>query len=347
MLLKDFASSSANIMRANRPDITAPVQPDWAGIIRQAGKDYQTGKQLQADNALTEQLIAENPDDEAKIRQMGGRAYADALKADAERAEERQWKLDDMQAQRDFNKELVQLQLEKALALENVRNANARSLAEFKASLGGENTPNAIQVVKAMVDSGIPEQDAWALYYAGQNPNVPTEIFGKKGGEKASEALGKNYAADMEEYNNMMSKLPELEETVKKLNDLGKTATYTTAGKLIDAFRKETGMPARQSAQDRAAYVAMIDNQILPLLRDTFGAQFTEREGNTLRKTLGDANATPEEKKAQLDAFIRQKRKSIESKQRKIQSYTQPSLAQFQTPVEQTPVDYKSKYGLE
>lgn len=248
---------------------------------------------------------------------------------------------------RDFQREMIDLQTQRAMGLEAARHANAMKLAEFKAGLTGANTPNAIQVVKAMVDSGIPEQDAWALYYAGQNPNVPTEIFGKKGGEKASEALGKNYAADMEEYNNMMSKMPELEDTVNQLNELGKTATYTTAGRLVDAFRKEAKLPARQSAIDRAEYVAMIDNQILPLLRDTFGAQFTEREGNTLRKTLGDANATPEEKAAQLNAFIRQKRKSIESKQRKIQAYTQPSLAQFQTPVEQAPVDYKSKYGLE
>ena len=251
----------------------------------------------------------------------------------------------DLQYER--NKELADIAFQRSMQLEGMRNANARSLAELKAGLTGANTPNAIQVVNAMVESGIPLKDAWALYYAGQNPNVPTEIFGKKGGEKASEALGKNYAADMEEYNNMMSKMPELEDTVKQLNELGKTATYTTAGRVVDAFRKEAKLPARQSAIDRAEYVAMIDNQILPLLRDTFGAQFTEREGNTLRKTLGDANATPEEKAAQLNAFIRQKRKSIESKQRKIQAYTQPSLAQFQTPVEQTSVDYKSKYGLE
>ena len=129
MLLKDFASSTANIIRANRPDITAPIQPDWAGIIRQAGKDYNEG-------ALTRKMIDEHPEDEALIRQKGGSAYADMLKADAQRAEDRQWRLDDMQAQRDFNKELVQLQLEKALALENMRNANAMKLALFKAQNG-------------------------------------------------------------------------------------------------------------------------------------------------------------------------------------------------------------------
>lgn len=338
MLLKDFASSTANIIRANRPDITAPIQPDWAGIIRQAGKDYNEG-------ALTRKMIDEHPEDEALIRQKGGSAYADMLKADAQRQEDRQWRLEDLQAQRDFQKELVDLQTQRAMGLEAARHANAMKLAEFKAGLGDSTI--AQKNIGYLQTLGYSPEEAAALYYAGQNPNVPTEIFGKKGGEKASEALGKNYAADMEEYNNMMSKMPELEDTVKQLNELGKTATYTTAGRLVDAFRKEAKLPARQSAIDRAEYVAMIDNQILPLLRDTFGAQFTEREGNTLRKTLGDANATPEEKAAQLNAFIRQKRKSIESKQRKIQAYTQPSLAQFQTPVEQTSVDYKSKYGLE
>lgn len=309
--------------------------------VTQGITDWDNGQKKQAYiNALQ---IGDQETIDKALANYNPEAYANVMTA----REERQQKLDDLQAQRDFQREMLDAQTQRAFALENMRNANARSLAEFKAGLTGANTPNAIQVVKAMVDSGIPEQDAWALYYAGQNPNVPTEIFGKKGGEKASEALGKNYAADMEEYNNMMSKMPELEDTVKQLNELGKTATYTTAGRLVDAFRKEAKLPARQSAIDRAEYVAMIDNQILPLLRDTFGAQFTEREGNTLRKTLGDANATPEEKAAQLNAFIRQKRKSIESKQRKIQAYTQPSLAQFQTPVEQAPVDYKSKYGLE
>lgn len=329
MLLKDFAGTTAGIIRANKPNITAPIQPDWMGIIRQAGQDYQTGKQLQADNALTEQLIAQNPEKEAEIRQMGGRAYADMLKAEEQRAQDRQWALDDLAAQRDFQRELAELKFAQDMKLEGVKNANARSLKEFELTGGAGTT--AKQNVQAMIDAGYTPQEAWAMYYGGNNPTLDMANLGKKGTDKASETLGKNYAADMEEYNNMNSKLPELEESVKMLNQLGKNATYTTAGKGLNLFRKEFGLDPTQSAVDRAAYIAMIDNQILPLLRDTFGAQFTEREGNTLRKTLGDADATPEEKEAQLDAFIRQKRKSIESKARKLQSYA-PSLKDFEAP---------------
>lgn len=186
MLLKDFASSTANIIRANRPDITAPIQPDWAGIIRQAGKDYQTGKQLQADNALTEQLVSENPEKEAEIRQMGGRAYADMLKADAERAEDRQWALDDRQAQRDF-----------LLQLEGVKNANARSLAEFKAGLGDSTT--AQKNIGYLQTLGYSPEEAAALYYSGNNPTLDMSKLGKKGFEAYDTEQGKALAKQEEQ----------------------------------------------------------------------------------------------------------------------------------------------------
>lgn len=161
MLNRDFTNSTLNIIRSTMPKIEAPIQPDWAGIIRQAGKDYQTGKQLQADNALTEQLIAENPEKEAEIRQMGGRAYADMLKADAERAEERQWKLDDIASQRDFKRELLDAQTQRAFALENMRNANARSLKEWELGLKNQAQAEAdAQQAEAEAQSQKQAQDA-------------------------------------------------------------------------------------------------------------------------------------------------------------------------------------------
>lgn len=320
MLNRDFTNSTLNVIRSTMPKIEAPIQPDWAGIIRQAGKDYNEG-------ALTRKMIDEHPEDEALIRQKGGSVYADMLKADAERAEDRQWALDDRQAQRDFQREMLDAQTQRAFALENLRNQNARSLAEFKAGLGGDTT--AQKNIGYLQTLGYSPEEAAALYYSGNNPTLNMENFGKKAQEKFGSETGKNYAEDINSYNNMTSKMPELMDTVSRLNELGQNATYTKGGQLLDVIRRETGMSPRQSAVDRAAYISMIDNQILPLLRDTFGAQFTEREGNTLRKTLGDANSTPEEKNAQLNAFIRQKQMSIESQKRKLDSYNQPSLADF------------------
>jgi len=44
--------------------------------------------------------------------------------------------------------------------------------------------------------------------------------------------------------------------------------------------------------------------RILPTLKATFGAQFTVKEGEWLLATLGDANLSPPEKKAALDARV-------------------------------------------
>lgn len=112
--------------------------------------------------------------------------------------------------------------------------------------------------------------------------------------------------------------LPELEETVKELSALGKQATYTMTGQARDALMREAGMEPTVGAQARTAYTAMVDNQILPLLRQTFGPQFTVEEGNRLRETLGDPNKSPKEKDFVLDAFIRQKKKDITSLEREL-----------------------------
>jgi len=330
MLNKNYAGTTASIIRSTFPNITAPKQTDLVSMLDQVGKDYQTGLQVRADNKLTDEMIAQNPEDEARIRQMGGRAYADMLKSDAQRAEERQWHLDDLESQRQFQRDLLRDKLN-----------NDFALAKYKAGLGGGST-NAQQNVAAMIEAGYTPQEAWAMYYGGNNPTLDMATLGQKGQEQLGKETAKNYAEDLNSYNNMVSKMPELEETVKQLGELGKNATYTTAGQALDLFRRQSGLDPRQSAVDRASYISMIDNQVLPLLRDTFGAAFTEREGNTLRKTLGDPNTTPAEKQAQLDAFIRQKQKSIESQARKLESYSRPSLKQFN----QTPSDDDAWGGI-
>ena len=109
----------------------------------------------------------------------------------------------------------------------------------------------------------------------------------------------------------MEAKMPGLELVVEQLDKLADKATYTWAGQNIDAARKQAGMEPRPEAVARAEYIAMVDNQVLPLLRDTFGAAFTQKEGDTLRDTLGDPDKSPAEKKAVLRAFIAQKKRDV------------------------------------
>lgn len=114
-------------------------------------------------------------------------------------------------------------------------------------------------------------------------------------------------------YESMSSKLPGLEQVVTELDGLADKATYTTAGKALDWGMKELGMQPRDAALARSEYIAKVDNQVLPMLRDTFGAAFTVKEGETLRATLGDPDKSPAEKKAVLRAFIDQKKRDIKA----------------------------------
>jgi len=128
-------------------------------------------------------------------------------------------------------------------------------------------------------------------------------------------AIGKEEGSDAASLKRQRSQLPGLYTVVDKLGELGREATYTTAGRALDMGRKELGLPPREAAVARAEYIAMVDNQVLPLLRDTFGAAFTAAEGESLRNTLGDPNKSPEEKEVVLRAFIDQKVRNIEALQ--------------------------------
>ena len=64
--------------------------------------------------------------------------------------------------------------------------------------------------------------------------------------------------------------------------------------------------------------MAIVNNQVLPLLKQTFGGAFTVAEGEALKATLGDPNSDPEEKSAQIDAFIDSKVREIETKERQL-----------------------------
>ena len=77
-------------------------------------------------------------------------------------------------------------------------------------------------------------------------------------------------------------------------------------------------MKVGEGATARVEYMKKVDNEVLPLLRQTFGAQFTLQEGRDLRTTLGDPDLSPAEKDAALIAFIDAQRAKIETAKRRV-----------------------------
>lgn len=146
----------------------------------------------------------------------------------------------------------------------------------------------------------------------------------------AAKKVGEAQGVASSEILERQSSMPQLLDTVRRLSDLGKTATYTLGGRALDWGMREVGMDVPESAIARTEYISMVDNEVLPLLRQTFGAQFTQKEGESLKVTLGDPNKSPAEKDAVLRSFIRTKMENINSTARQVgqaQPYSQEYIS--------------------
>ena len=144
-----------------------------------------------------------------------------------------------------------------------------------------------------------------------QNKLTPSQQPAYKAKAKAAEVEGSAMGAAKNELADRESTLPRLQQVVAELSELGKKATYTQAGQAFNSAKRQIGMKSSESAIARKEYISKVNNEILPLLRQTFGAAFTAAEGESLKATLGDPNASPEEKDAVLKSFIESKSGSI------------------------------------
>jgi hypothetical protein len=165
-------------------------------------------------------------------------------------------------------------------------------------------------------------------------PAIVKENFTEAYDTEAGKGVAKVDVETKAAFDSLNSKMPGLKAVVAELGTLAEQATYTTAGQLWDDVVRETGAMPTEGALARTKYMSMVDNQVLPLLRDTFGAAFTVQEGESLRATLGAPNKSPAEKKAVLEAFIEQKVRDLTALQNRVSGAGGA-------------VDYKTEYGLE
>lgn len=323
MLNRDFARTSRDIGRVNmiidQPHIKE--QEDWGKVMSKFLTDY---KNQQNEEALTAAL--QSGDQEAIDKAAAAydpKGFYDAMQK--------------IKASR----EASDLDFERQKELAGIRADVAERIAKIRK---GEGTA-AMQNAAYLVNQGYTPEQANAMAFSGQNPAF-AQIYpslGKEGAKKTDQELGKNYASDLDEYNNMVSKMPELESTVKELDKLADDATYMAIGRVYNAAQRELKGKETKGGVALTKYESIINNQILPLLRDTFGAAFTEKDREALQSTLGNPNKHPEERKAALESFIDQKKKSIESKYRKLKSYEQGFGA---SSYNQTPSDEDAWGGI-
>lgn len=193
MLNKDYSGAIQNAVRNSLsldfspipnkleqlPEVLSTGLDDWNNTMRKQAYEnaLKSGNQEEIDKALAEY----NPE-----------AYANVLTA----REQRQQALEDAQVERDFKKELLDLQTQRALQLEGIRQGNAMKLAEFKAGLDGNTT--AQKNISYLQSLGYSPEEAAALYYSGNNPTLDMSKLGKKGFEAYDKKIGETLAGKTE-----------------------------------------------------------------------------------------------------------------------------------------------------
>lgn len=146
----------------------------------------------------------------------------------------------------------------------------------------------------------------------------PEQMPGFKRAQVEAETIGRGTGEQEVLLKEMEANIPRLEVVVKQLSDLGSKSTYTKAGQALDITRRQLGLDPREGSIARKEYISKVDNEVLPLLRQTFGAAFTQKEGESLKATLGDPDSAPAEKDAVLRSFIDTKRAQIKTQRRRL-----------------------------
>ena len=144
-----------------------------------------------------------------------------------------------------------------------------------------------------------------------------------RGAIKTAELEAKDRGETLTSLNQAKAAMPGLIEVVGQLKELAPIATSTLGGKVFDSAVKETGFGATKGSTAKAKFVSIVNNQVLPLLKQTFGAAFTENDRQSLIQTMGDPDASPGEKMVQLDSFIEGKVREIESKELELNAPSQ------------------------
>ena len=164
-------------------------------------------KDAKTRQAYIDQLTNENPQDAARIA-ADPVGYAKMLEDNANAERDQQYKMD-----------ILGKQFENALALEDKKNANAIGLAKIAASLKGNGTTG-MQNIEYLQTLGYSPEEAAALYYGGQNPNLILNGVGKKGTEAYDTAIGKDIAEKEIKYKDALREKSSFDDTANRLEEL-------------------------------------------------------------------------------------------------------------------------------
>jgi hypothetical protein len=161
---------------------------------------------------------------------------------------------------------------------------------------------------------------------------------------KLAEAAAKEQGEVLTDLARAKAGMPGLIEATNNLKELAVISTSTLGGRVFDTLVKESGWGSTEGANAKVKFKAIIDNQVLPLLKQIFGGAMTEGEGLRLSNTLGDPDASPEQKMLQIEAFMEHQQRQMETLTRQAEAGEKPQDIQGELSSEDAAIF--SKYGI-
>ena len=200
MLNKDYAgiNSRIGLGAIQNATVVGKDRPDLGKALADAYSQYDSYNKQQA---LTEAL--KNNDQNAinsAMADINPMAYAQMLKSDAQRAEDRQWALDDMETKHRYD-------LEMAKAKDKEFTTAQRNMAYLQ-------------------QMGYTPEESAMLVYGGQNPSLNMAMLNGKGQDAYSKKIGENLA----EQQIAEQQAQELEPRVKQALERAKESLNQGTG---------------------------------------------------------------------------------------------------------------------
>ena len=177
------------------------------------------------------------------------------------------------------------------------------------------NTTNEYKNAQYLMSLGYPQEKAIEIAYK-QNQNPTKELTPYDRTLQQEEA--KNRAEVQQKANALESGLPAFEEMAKQLNEVGKDATYTMPGQAWDWTVRNLGLGATKGAEARERYRQIVNNELLPKLRETFGGQLSDAERESLLSTLGNVDLSAKEREQAVKSFIESKKRQLDGYKRQL-----------------------------
>jgi hypothetical protein len=200
MLNRDFAGTTARI--ASTTNITPVEQVDYAGALKNFLNEYRTSadryeKQKDKEllksktDALTNAIKGGNQDEiNNALATVDPVAYAQMLKSDAQRAEDRKWALDDMATKHRYDLEL-------AKAKDKEFTTAQRNMAYLQ-------------------EMGYSPKEAAMLVYGGQNPSLDMAMLNSKGQDAYAKEIGKSLAEEQIAEKQLKTLTPRAKQALER-----------------------------------------------------------------------------------------------------------------------------------